>query len=506
MVPVRQLTSKLTPRGWAMVGGSAAVAVVFIYLLFSLASKPSYTTLMAGIDPAQTGKITSTLSGKGIAYQLQSNGTAIAVQPGQVAQARVALAGAGLLSGQQPGMSLFDKASLGQSNFQQQVTYQRALEGQLANAIDSIQGVSSAQVQLVLPDPQSQLFADNSTPSSAAVLIGDSGSLDPSSVKGIARLVASSVQGLTTDHVTITDSTGALLWPTADSSAGGAGSPLTKQNDEAQYDAQKTAQLDAMLAATLGAGKAQVQVNADLNANQATNDTLTYAKKGVALTQHTDAETLSGTGAGTTGGVAGTTGTTVPTYAGGTGGNSKYNHKINDTTFGVDKSVTHTTIAPGAINRQSVSVLIDKSVPAASIPAIKAAVASAIGINATRGDTISVGQVAFTKPTTAAPAATGKMIGYAKYVVIALGAIFFLFFVTRLLRRRENEAFAGQPTWLRELESPRPLAALEAEQPAPTQVMQLRPPVNVAKRQVEDLVQREPDRVAAQLRAWMSED
>jgi flagellar M-ring protein FliF len=82
-----------------------------------------------------------------------------------------------------------------------------------------------------------------------------------------------------------------------------------------------------------------------------------------------------------------------------------------------------------------------------------------------------------------------------------------------MLRRREREAFAGQPTWLRELESPSSLAALERRQQAglspgqdATDVMQLRAPVNVAKRQVEDLVERDPERVAQQVRAWMSED
>jgi flagellar M-ring protein FliF len=151
-MPARQLAMKLSPRGWAVIGGSIAAAVLFIYFVFNLASAPSYSTLLTGLDPAQTGKITSTLDTKGITYELQNNGTALAVQSDKTAQARVALASAGLLGSQQPGFSLFDKQQLGSSNFQQQITYQRALEGQLATTIESIQGVSSAQVQLVLPN------------------------------------------------------------------------------------------------------------------------------------------------------------------------------------------------------------------------------------------------------------------------------------------------------------------------------------------------------------------
>src|SRR5947209_20629711 len=134
-MPLRQFISKLTPRGWAAVGGAAAVGIVFLVLVFQMASAPSYSTVLTGLDPSQTGKITSTLDTKGIAYQIQNNGTALAVQSDKTAQARIALATAGLLGNQQPGMELFDKSQLGASNFQQQITYQRALEGQLAGTI-----------------------------------------------------------------------------------------------------------------------------------------------------------------------------------------------------------------------------------------------------------------------------------------------------------------------------------------------------------------------------------
>ena len=126
--------------------------------------------------------------------------------------------------------------------------------------------------------------------------------------------------------------------------------------------------------------------------------------------------------------------------------------------------MTHSTIAPGAVNSQTVSVLVDKSVPASAIPAIKSAVAGAVGLSAKRGDTLSISQIAFAKPATikASPTSPSKMLGYAKYGVIGLGALLFLFFMRRNLKRREREVFGGQPTWLRELETPRPLAALAA--------------------------------------------
>jgi flagellar M-ring protein FliF len=508
------LAKKLSPKGWAMIGGSLVAGIAFLMVVMSMASAPSYSTLEAGIDPAQTGKIESTLSAQGVSYQLQNNGTAIAVNSSQTAQARVALATAGLLTTQQPGFSLLNSQSLGQSNFQQQITYERALEGQLASTIQTINGVTSATVNLVLPNSQDQLFADTNQSATASVLLGGS-ALAPAQVRGIAQLVASSVPGLALDKVTITGPDGSLLWPSSDASS--SGGLLSAQAADQKYNSTMAASLDAMLAQTLGPGKAQVVVNANLDANQASSDSLVYGKKGIPLTQQVTNETLKG-GSASAAGVAGAAGN-IPGYTTtGGGGASNYNNKATNTTFGVDKTITHTTIAPGNVLSQSVAVTVDKSVPAAELPTIRAAVANAIGLNAKRGDTLSIGQLAFAKPAvpaTPAPSATSSYLKYAKYGIGALGSLLFLVFVGRMLRRRERESFAGQPTWLRELEAPRTLASLESNRgdgpprivsETPTEIAALRSPVNVAKMQVEDLVQRDPERVAQQVRAWMTEE
>src|ERR1700677_926276 len=118
-MPTAALVSRLTPRGWLIAGATAVVAILFVYLFVHTVSQPSYTTLVSGVEPSQTGKMTSTLSAQGISYQLQNGGTALAVQANQTAKARVALAGADLLGNNQPGFQLFEKAKLGESNFQQ---------------------------------------------------------------------------------------------------------------------------------------------------------------------------------------------------------------------------------------------------------------------------------------------------------------------------------------------------------------------------------------------------
>ena len=109
-------------------------------------------------------------------------------------------------------------------------------------------------------------------------------------------------------------------------------------------------------------------------------------------------------------------------------------------------------------------MLLDNSVPAASIPAIKEAVTNAAGIQTKRGDTISIGQIAFAKPHRRPPAAASSPLGYAKYALLAIAAPLFLFFTTRSLRKREKEPI-DEPAWLRELEAPMRLAELEREIP-----------------------------------------
>lgn len=513
-MPIRQITSRLTPRGWLILGGASLAGIVFVYLVLSMVSRPSYSTLATGLEPAQTGKMTAALDQQGIKYELQNNGTALAVQSDETAQAHVALASAGLLGNSQPGFSLFEKTSLGESNFQQQVTYQRALQGQLEQTIDNIQGVSGAQVELVLPSSQNEIFGEDQNAASAAVLLGSSGSsLDSTSVRGIAQLVASSVPGLQLNKVTITGPSGQLLWPSQNGE--GASNTAGKQAAEERYDDSMEANLDTMLAQTLGAGKAEVQVNATINTNQTTQESLTYGKKGVPLQQSKNLETLAGNGSGTGTGTA-----NIPAYTQtGSSGKSNYKHEVNDQTMGVNKTVTHSTIAPGAVENQHVSVLLDKTVPASSIPAIKEAVTNAAGIQTKRGDTISIGQMAFAKSTPATAAeAGGGMMGYAKYALIAIASALFLFFTTRTLRRRERLTLEDQPSWLRELELPVRLSELERETPAhPTEPMtaaNATPALSAAaagagnpvRMQVEQLAESSPDRVAQQLRSWMQED
>lgn len=503
-MPLRDIINKLSVKSWVMLGVAVAGGLVFIMLLFQIASKPSYTTLMSGINPTQTGKMTAELSTEGIQYQLQNGGTALAVPASDVAQARIALAGADLLTPSESDSSLFTSGSLGESDEQEQVQYQVALEQQLADTIDQVQGVEGAQVELALPNPNNAVFSDTSQQPSAAVLLSGGSNLGSGAIRGIAQLVASSVQGLDVNKVTITSDTGELLWPN-----GSSGGSLSVESADSSYDQQQEAELSGMLATTLGTGMATVVVDAQLNDNTETQDQLTYGKAGVPLTTDTQNEKLTNKGG---------SGTTTVANGQTAGGNSNYTDTTSDSTNGVDKTVTQTTVAPGAVQSDDVSVLVSDKVPASEIKTITSAVDAAVGATPALvkagTDTVQVSRVKFASPATPAATPTASpssgMMGMAEDALAVIGGLVFLFLMTRMLRRREREPLAArQATWLRELDSPRSLVELEDESgpTEPVRIKRLRPAAAApAKLQVEDLVEHEPDRVASQVREWMAED
>ena len=500
-----KLLQSMSMRQRLVLGGSILGVIVVAFLLLKLASAPSYSLIATGLDPAKTGKMTAALDAQGITYELRNNGTALAVEGNSTAQAQIALADAGLSTSGNGGSDGLDKVTdlkMGASTFQQKIAYQQGLEQTIEDTLGNVQGVSGATVQLTLPDDQ--LFADEAKPTTAAVLLsGESTGFDATAVKGMANLVANSVEGLKPENVTITDSTGTMLWPANDGSVSGA---MSKQAAEARFEAQMEAQLNALVIRTLGPGKGQVEVNADLNVDDTSVEKLEYAKQGSPVKKTVQNEKLKGTGGG--GGATAGTQSNVPGYAqngSAGGGNSNYSNKQTTTEQVFGKTVTRTQVAPGAINREDVSLVVDKSVPAADVRALQTAIASAAGINQQRGDTLAVSQMTFAKQPAATPASSGPLpsggiFDYAKYALLGLAALLFLFFITRHLRRRENEVLAD-PSWLRQLEAPTPIAQLEAEGPPPSLIVQNNP----RKKQIEEVVTKEPERVAVALRTWMNE-
>jgi flagellar M-ring protein FliF len=236
-----------------------------------------------------------------------------------------------------------------------------------------------------------------------------------------------------------------------------------------------------------------------------------YGKKGTKLSNQTDVETLDGKGG--TAQTPATTGTTANVgVAGATtsaGGTSKYSHTKGDTTFGVDKTVESKVVVPGAVQRLSIALVVDKSVPASEVASLQSSVAALAGIDRKRGDTISLSRVKFGKQEETAPVKPGPLdalggpAGVGKWVLLVLGALAFLFFVRRGLKRREGEAIGVEPTWLREITESRPLAELEAGRAAIDLSTDARR--QHVTEQVEEIVRRQPETIANQVTQWMRE-
>src|SRR4051812_22311490 len=164
MPPFLQNLLALPAKTKALLGVSAVAILAIAFIMLKIATAPSYALIASGLDPAQTGKITAALDEQGIAYELRNNGTALAVQKSSTATARIALAAQGVqgTGGDQPGYELLDESKLGASQFQQQVAYQRALEGEVAKTLRGVEGVTNPTVQIVMP--QDDLFADEASP------------------------------------------------------------------------------------------------------------------------------------------------------------------------------------------------------------------------------------------------------------------------------------------------------------------------------------------------------
>lgn len=493
----------LEPRQQLALVASTLTVIVVTVGLFLFATRTTYTTLTTGLDPATTGDLTAALDKAGIPNRIESGGQAVSVPSSDISQARVAVAQAGITGGGKGhvGFELFDQTKLGATDMQQRVNYQRALEGEIARTIESIDGVQSAKVTLVLP--KDKLFTEDGNAASASVLV-DTGAagLDPGQVRGVSRLVQSAVEGLQAKNITITDSSGTLLWPTGDADNGGSAS---KQAAESRAAQQMTARLNGVLASILGPGRAEVQVAVDLNVDKTSVEKLDYGRDKVELTTKKGKERLKGQGAGAQG-VSGADGN-IPTYgaAGGADGRTDYRNDTDESTYGVDKTVTHTEVAPGAVNRLDVALLVDKGVPAGDVAQLRAAVERASGLDTARGDRIAVSQVTFAKA--AAPKAnlTDHVGAYVPWAIAVIGALALLFFARRQLRRRENEAM-DRPLWLSDLEAKaRQLAATPAEPTSPSL-----PPLERVKsddlQQVERLAEDDPAQLAEQIKAWMAGD
>lgn len=261
--PLDSLFGRISGSRQAAIIAVGVVATVAVLGLSRWASRPTFVPLYTDLPLETAGVVTDKLTEAGIAFELQNAGSSIMVPSADVARARVALAREELPDAGRPGLELFDKPTWGMTDFTQKVNYRRALEGELERNIGKMQGVARVQVHLALEDQK--LFTQDARDTKASVTLamanGDAPS--PSTVRGIASLVAGSVSGLKVEHVTVVDERGNALTDVEDGSGLVLSSrQLTLQREVERHLEQKA---EALVSRIVGAGNARVQVAATIN-------------------------------------------------------------------------------------------------------------------------------------------------------------------------------------------------------------------------------------------------
>ena len=245
-----------------LAGGCAAIVLVAV-LASTWVARPRYEMLFGNLESSDAGRIVDELRAQGSSYRLGDGGRTVLVPRNRVYDLRMQLASEGIPNQGTVGYEIFDKNTIGMTNFVQRLHFQRALEGELARTIEQLEEIDHARIHVVIPEPS--LFSEEERRPTASVLVRvrDGRALGERQVQGIRFLVAASVEGLVASDVTVVDAHGKMLGRQYDSDDDQASSRRVElQRSVESYLANKARQL---LEGVLGSGKALVQVNADLD-------------------------------------------------------------------------------------------------------------------------------------------------------------------------------------------------------------------------------------------------
>ena len=395
---VREFT--VAQRTLALIGLAGIGLVVAVLVVWS--NRPTYAPLFTGLTAKDASAVVEVLESEGVAYDLTDGGASVLVPRDDVYRMRLAAASAGLPADtSQGGYSLLDNMGMSSSEFQQTTTYKRALEGELAATIGALDGVRAASVRLALPE-KSVFVSEVPDPTASVFVTLERGTtLGDDQVQAVTHLVSASIEGMKATDVAVVDSSGTVLsavGATPGSAGGGTDKRVTA------YESRVAAAVQGMLDRIVGRGRAVVSVTADLDldARTTTSEKFATPDERLPLTEKTSREEFTGTG--TTGtGVLGPDNIAVPGAAG--AGDGEYLNETSTVTNAVDKITEITEQTPGTVRRQSVSVAVDSvAANALDMVGLQQLVATAAGVDTTRGDVVTVQRMTF--DTSAADAAS----------------------------------------------------------------------------------------------------
>ena len=382
--------------------GVLSIAIVLAAALF--VNKPAQETLYVGLDSPDLNQISMALAENNMAFEVGTDGSSITVPAGMTGKARLLLAERGLPNSANAGYELFDKVgSLGLTSFMQEVTRVRALEGEIGRTIQSISGINAARVHIVMPEVGNFRKAEQKP--TASVMIRASAATGRSAASSIRHLVASAVPGLDVDDVTILDSTGQLL-----ASGDEAGNNTLNRSLGIVQNVQQEVEsnIDKALAPFLGMDNFRSSVTASLNTDaqqiqETTYDPESKVERSVRTTKEANQSSQKQSDNATT--VEQNVPQAAPEAGGAAGPQSedKSDKKEEQTNYEINSKTTATTRNSYKMEKLSIAVVVNKGriakmvgEPAdqakidAYLAEMKSIVSSAAGVDASRGDVVTV--------------------------------------------------------------------------------------------------------------------
>jgi len=436
----------------AIIGIGAGVAAALFAMTLSLGQPKAL--LYSNLDLKEAGEITKALDQANIKYEAKGDGSTIMVPRDQVASTRLLLSGKGLPTAASVGYEIFDQTNaMGQTDFVQQLNRQRALEGELGRTIQSLDGVTSTRVHLVLP--KRELFEEEAQQPSASVTINIGGrEPSPDQVRAIQNLVSSAVPNMKPDRVTVVDQHAKTL------SGGAEGDAAAADGRKSEVEQRIAKTVKSLVEGMVGPGKARVTVAAELDLSRVTVQQETYDPDGqVIRSESTTDENAKENGPNASGAVtasANIPGGTSNSSDGTTG--SASGRAESTTNYEISKTTRTEVKDPGQVKKISVAVAVDgvhadpvKGKPGAYTPRsaaemqrIEQLVRTAVGYDQARGDQVTVVNVQFpSEPSSEGVSTASPLMGFDKNDImraIELGILFIvallmIFFILRPMLR-----------------------------------------------------------------------
>jgi len=382
-----------------MMGGVAIALLAALAFVALRGGESRMAFLYTDLDPAAAQAMADKLKAQNVPFALSADGTAVLAPEDRLAALRMSMAGEKL--GGKIGYDVLDQEEpFGVSASRAKMNETRAIEGELARSIETLQSVTRARVHIVMPERA--MFATSTSKASAAVTVKTRGRLSAEAVQSIRHLVASSVAELTPEAISVVDQTGALLARAGEAGVMGSGAADERQ---AQVEGKLRDEVEALLKPIVGDGKVRAEVSAEIDRDQTREESDMFdPDKQVVAHQVTvngkdqNAETNPATSLASVGQQL-PEAQGAPPAAGASGGRQEaHDETSEDITY--ENSKTHSVVlrAPGRIKRLNVAVMIDggaKGLPAAQIQRLTRLVETAVGADSARGDSVVIESMAF---------------------------------------------------------------------------------------------------------------